>query len=188
MGGSVGNGRPQFRRATSAAPLLGASVAGCGVAAALIILRHPGLAGVAALVAATLLVWGTGRARAERRRPILFAELVMDRVFDASILAPLAWVWRSVYPRVSVLALVGLGASFAASYERARGRSLGYPGRETVGYRTVRTAILSIGLLGGWIEGALWAFAALTVTASGVRAMNVARQERRSPHSFDVPA
>jgi CDP-diacylglycerol--glycerol-3-phosphate 3-phosphatidyltransferase/archaetidylinositol phosphate synthase len=114
--------------------------------------------------------------------------LVLDRVFDASILAPLAWVWRSHSIEVSILALVGLGASFLASYERARGRSLGYPGNETVGYRGVRTAILVLGLLTGWIEGSLWAFAVLTVTASGVRALNVARRERRSPHSVEASA
>ena len=43
-----------------------------------------------------------------------------------------------------------------------------------------------MGLLAGWIESALWAFVALTLSASAIRALNVARQERRSPRSFEA--
>ena len=144
------------------------------------------LAGVAALLAAVCLVAGTTRARAGGSRDVLFAELIVDRVFDASILAPLVWVWRFHSSRVALLALIGLAASFIASYERARGRSLGYRGRETVGYRTVRAAILVLGLLTGWIEAALWAFVVVTLAAAAVRTWNVAQQERRSPKSFGL--
>ena len=186
MSGSPAVGRPRQELIGSAASLLGGAAAACGGTAALVLTGHRTAAGLIALVAAVLLLAGTVKARAGRRRALLFAELVLDRIFDASILAPLAWVLRSLSVRVSILALIGLGASFVASYERARGRSLGYAGTETVGYRGLRAAILVLALLAGWIESALWAFVALTLSASAIRALNVARQERRSPRSFEA--
>ena len=172
------------KRARSAAVFLLASPVLCGGVAALILTDHRLLAGVVALGAAISLIAGTLRARAQRERPALFAELILDRVFDASILAPLAWVWRAQSARVALLAIVCLAASYVASYERARGRSLGYPGNETVGYRVARAAILVTGLLTGWVEAALWTFAVLAVAAASIRAWNVAREERHSPRTF----
>jgi hypothetical protein len=71
-----------------------------------------------------------------------------------------------------------LGASYVASYERARGRSLGFAGSEGFLYRAVRAFLLVFGLLTGWIEASLWAFAVLTVFAAAVRAWSVAEQHR----------
>jgi hypothetical protein len=170
----------------TAAPALGISAAGSAATAILVIGRHPVAAGVTALVAAVFLLWGTVRARADRIRALIFAELMMDRVFDACLLAPIAWVWRFDPPRVAILALVGLGMSFVASYERARGWALGYAGTETVGYRAARAGLLVLTLLTGWIETGLWIFVALTTAAASARALNVARQERRSPRSFEA--
>jgi CDP-diacylglycerol---glycerol-3-phosphate 3-phosphatidyltransferase len=188
MGSSRDNGRPGFRSRAAPPPALLASAAALsGVAAALILTDHRLFAGMVALVAAIFLIAGTVRARASGDRPLKFAELVTDRLFDAAILAPLVWVWRARSVQITVLALVGLAASYLASYERARGRSLGYRGNEGVGYRTARAAILVIGLLTGWILAALWTFVALTVSAATIRAWNVVRQERRSPRTFGVP-
>ena len=53
-------------------------------------------------------------------------DALLDRALEACVLAPVAWVSRDGSPRVAVLALVGLGASYLASYERARGESLGF--------------------------------------------------------------
>jgi hypothetical protein len=187
MGSSGDNGhagRP--RVAFSAASLLGASAALCGISSALILTRHRLPAGLAALLATASLIAGTSRARAGGRRDLVFAESIVDRVFDASILAPLAWVWRSHSARVALLALVGLAISYVASYERARGRSLGYRGTETVEYRAVRAAILVLGLLTGWIEATLWAYVAIASAAAVVRVWNVAQQERRSSRKFGV--
>jgi glycyl-tRNA synthetase len=103
-----------------------------------------------------------------------------QRIFDAGVLAPLAWVARHGDERVAALALFGLGAAFLASYERARGQSLGYRGSEGVGYRAVRVAILAAALLTGRLEPLLWVFLALTVAAAAVRAWNVALQQRGS--------
>lgn len=108
-----------------------------------------------------------------------FAERVVDRAFDASVLAPLAWTLQGIHPHTAVLALVGLGTSFLASYERARGQGLGYRGTESPAYWAARTVILVVGLLAGYELGALIAFVALTGVAAAVRAWNVVVQQRR---------
>lgn len=108
-----------------------------------------------------------------------FAESMADRLLDACLLGPLAWVWRGTEPRVSALALVGLGAVFTASYQRAKAASLAYRVSEGLGYRVGRVALPAAGLLTGWVEASLWAFATLTVAATSVRASNVAAQHAR---------
>ena len=163
-------------------------------AAALILTRHRLLSGLPALGAAAVLVGIALRRRAEGADWLepaspsetatpgeRFAEGILDRVFEASVLVPLAWVSRSGSNVDAFLALIGLGASYVASYERAKSEALGYRGSESVGYRATRYAALVLGLLTGWLEAALWVFVVLTVAAAGVRAWNVASQERRSP-------
>jgi phosphatidylglycerophosphate synthase len=152
---------------------------GSGAAATLILRGHRLAAGLAALVALATIVLGSQAASLGRNRRGAFAALILDRVYDGCLLAPLAWVSRSTFERVAVLALVGLGASFLASYERARGLGLGYAGAEALSYREIRMALLALGLLTGWVELSLWLFLVLTATASAARAIGVARQTRR---------
>jgi|GEM_PF-863781 hypothetical protein len=166
--------------ATPPLPLLGVSVAASGLAATLVLTHHRIPGGVAAAIAGLALLLGTVRARRAGEPAALFGERVVDRIFDAGVLAPLAWVARHGDERVAALALFGLGAAFLASYERARGQSLGYRGSEGVGYRAVRVAILAAALLTGRLEPLLWVFLALTVAAAAVRAWNVALQQRGS--------
>ncbi len=160
--------------------LLAGSAALSAATASLLLTRNRLWAGFSAslstvgLLAAAIL-WGLHGGRRPR-----FAYLVLDLAFDTSILAPIAWVARLPSTRVAVLALVGLGASYVASYERTRGRSLGYAGSEGFLYRAVRALLLVLGLLTGWIEAALWAFVVLTVLAAVVRAWSVAEQHRAS--------
>ncbi len=169
----------QEARARGPVVSLAAGAGALGAAAWLILAGHRLLAGVAALVAAVATLGPTGDRATARRPRLALAGRLLDRAFEGAILAPLAWVARLGSVRVSALALIGLGASYLASYERARGQALGYRELEGTGYRTLRAAILVAGLLTGWVEASLWAFAALTVSASAVRAGNVARQERR---------
>jgi hypothetical protein len=143
----------------------------------LILSGHRLWSGVAA-VAGTALFLAASEPFADARTA--FAGRMLDRALEACVLAPVAWVSRDGSPRVAVLALVGLGASYLASYERARGESLGYREAEGPGFRTVRAGLLVLALLTGWIEFWLWAFAAVTASAGVVRAANVARQERRA--------
>lgn len=159
---------------------LAASTALCFGAAALLLLGHRLASGLVALVAGGALVAGTVAARRDGDGRSAMVEAVADRLFDGCLLASIAWVWRSSSDRVSILALVCLSAAYLASYERARGESLRYRGREGIGYRATRVALLSAGLLTGAVEPALWLFASLAVAAAAVRAWNVARQERLS--------
>ena len=148
-----------------------------GGVAWLILSGHRQWAGVAALAGAALSLAASEPLAGARTA---FAGRMLDRALEACVLAPVAWVSRDGSPRVAVLALVGLGASYLASYERARGESLGYREAEGPGFRTVRAGLLVLALLTGWVEFWLWAFTAITASASVVRAGNVARQERRA--------
>ena len=170
----------QVARARGPMVSLAVGAGALGGAAWLILAGHRLLAGVAALAGAVATLGPTGDRATARRPRLALAGRLLDRAFEGAILAPLAWVARQGSVRVSVLALVGLGASYLASYERARGQGLGYRELEGAGYRTLRAAILVAGLLTGLVEASLWAFAAITVSASAVRAGNVARQERRT--------
>ena len=174
--------------------VLAASGPLAGGTAILILTRHRLLAGLPALGAAAALIGTALAARAEGadwmeaapvQEPTAGAERfiagVLDRLFDACVLVPLAWVARSGSNVDAFLALVGLGGSYLASYERARAEALGYRGTESLAYRGTRYAILVLGLVTGWLDGALWIFAPLTVAAAVVRAWNVAAQERRTP-------
>jgi len=144
--------------------------------AELILSGHRLWAGVVALAGAALFL-AASEPSADARTA--FAGRMLDRTFESCVLVPVAWVARDGSARVAVLALVGLGASYLASYERARGESLGYRERGGGGFRLVRAGLLVLGLLTGLIEASLWAFAGVTVSASAVRTSNVVRQERR---------
>lgn len=159
-----------------------------GLTAALLLTDHRLLAGLVALVSGAALLAGSLQGRmaalpdrfAGRAR---FAELILDVVFDASILVPLAWVMRSGSKWDAVLALAGLGSSYLASYQRARGEALGYAGSESLAYRLTREAVLVLGLLSGLAAAALWVFTVLTGAAAAVRAWNIVIQERHAHHA-----
>jgi hypothetical protein len=153
-----------------------AIVVASGAAAALILTGHRTLAGVAAAVAAALLLVGMPAA-ADRRA--VFARHLLDLLFEACVLVPVTWVERASAPRVAALALLGLGASFVASYERAKGVGLGYRATESWPYRAIKDGLLVLGLVSGWLEATLWAYLAMATFAAAVRAFNVANQERR---------
>jgi hypothetical protein len=106
---------------------------------------------------------------------------VVLRGYEAAILVAVAWAERPVSLRVSVLALVCLGSSYVASYERARGAGLGYRQTEGQAYRATVSGLLALALLTGWLEPLLWVVLVITSAAAVVRAANVAMQERRSP-------
>ena len=170
------------RRALAA---MAASAVLSGLAAALLLTDLRILAGVVALVSGAALLTGSLQARRSGLPDGLlgrakFSERILDVVFDALILVPLAWVMRSGSTWDTVLAIVGLGSSYLASYQRARGEALGYLGSESLGYRLTREAILVLGLLSGWITAALWTFTVLTVAAAAVRAWNIVIQERNA--------
>lgn len=157
-----------------------------GLSAALLLTQHRLLAGLSALASGVALLMGSLLVQSVGERPertggrARLAERVLDLVFDASILVPLAWVMRAGSNWDAILAMVGLGATYLASYQRAKGKGLGYSGSESLAYRVIREAILVFGLLTGWIAGSLWAFTIVAVAAVCVRTWNVVLQERHS--------
>jgi hypothetical protein len=158
--------------------------------AALLLGRHRIPAGISAVGSGAALFAGSvlGATDSEEnggdRRRAELAERILDLVFDASILVPLAWVLRGASSRSAILAIVGLSASYVASYQRARGESLGYVGSESLAYRVTRESMLVLGLLTGWVTGTLWAFTVVAAAAMCARAWNIVRQERRSRASL----
>jgi hypothetical protein len=158
---------------------LALAVAAAGGSAALILTGSPRWAGLTIIIGVLVLLQTQATARMQRKRRAVLAAWIVDRVHDASVLAPLAWVARGEDDRIAVLAIVALGTAFVAAYERARGASLGFRVREPGGYRAVLSLILGVGLLGGWIQGALWGFVAVTAAAGAVRAWTVWGQYRR---------
>jgi hypothetical protein len=172
-------GRRRYGRSTRAAVFLGSSTTLAALSSALILTRHPLAAGLIAASSAAGLVAATVEARASGEARSRFAGAVLDPLFDAFLLGPLAWVWRSTEPRVTALALLGLGAALTAAYERAKAVSLGYRAPEGLGYRAARAVLPVAGLLTGWVETSLWAFAAVTVAATAGRAMDIVSQHAR---------
>jgi CDP-diacylglycerol--glycerol-3-phosphate 3-phosphatidyltransferase len=136
-------------------------------------------AGGAATSAAGALLVGMGVAGQRRgtRLPRVLASFA-DRAFDGCVLASIAWTSREVEPSAAAVALAALGAGFLAAYIRARGESLGYQVEESVVTRAIRYALVSVGLLAGWLTGSLSVLVAFTVLAALIRVSQVAKEER----------
>lgn len=158
------------------------SVVGMGLAVGAAFLILDGRlerAGVLAAIAGALLLLGGHRANHGLGGPVdrMLTEL-FDRGWDACVLAPIVWVTYGADPEIAVGALVALCASFLSSYVRARGASLNYSIEESHVTRGVRYALVSAGLLFGWLAWTVWAAAALAVLAALVRTGQMAREER----------
>ena len=174
--------------ATLAVRLLGACALGSLLAALLILSGLTVWAGLAAAAASVALVAGSRASSVQGSPRPQLAEVFVDRLFEFCLLAPVAWAWRLSAPRISILALVGLGTAYLASYERARAQSLGYKAVEGLGYRASKAAVLSLAFLSGSPEPWLWGFLALTLAAAVVRGWNVVRQDRRASKPAEQPA
>lgn len=140
--------------------------------------RDPDAAGWAALVAGTALVLAGVLLRPDDRTARVVVSFA-DRAFDGCLLASLAWVTRTAEPSVAAGALVGLAAGFLASYIRAKGGSLGYGIEEGVVTPVLRYALFSFALLFDQTTWAIWVIATVNLLAAGVRAGQVAKEERR---------
>jgi len=135
--------------------------------------------GVLAAASGALLLLGGHRANHGLGGPVdrMLTEL-FDRGWDACVLAPIVWTTFGTEPEIAIGALVALCASFLSSYVRARGAALNYSIEESHVTRGVRYALVSAGLLFGWLAWTVWAAAALAVLAALVRTGQMAREER----------
>jgi hypothetical protein len=154
-----------------------AAAAAIGASTWLLLLRRPEPAGWAALLAGAILVTGGILLRpSDRLGRVLLS--FGDRLFDGCVLGSLVWVTRTSDPELAAGALVALAAGFLASYIRARGGSLGYGIEEGIVTPALRYGLISAGLIAGW-TWTVWAAGILMLLASGVRASQVAKEERR---------
>jgi hypothetical protein len=154
-----------------------AAAAAIAASAWLLLLRRPEPAGAAALAGGVALVAGGAFLRPRDRLGRVLLSFG-DRLFDGCVLGALVWVTRTEDPAVAAGALVALAAGFLASYIRARGGSLGYGVEEGIITPALRYGLISMGLIVGW-TWTVWAVAVLMLLASGVRASQVAKEERQ---------
>lgn len=153
------------------------AITGIGIAAWRLLAREPEVAGWAALAAGACLVLAGGLLRSGDRRARVVLSFA-DRAFDGLVLGALAWVTRIADPSIAAASLVALAAGFVASYIRARGGSLGYGIEEGVVTPVLRYGLVSLALILGWTSWAIWVVAGLMLLAAGVRASQVAKEER----------
>jgi len=150
-----------------------------GGATALVIVGEPRWAGGLAAGAGVLLAVAGFRVVHHPAPLDEFFDSMTDRAFDGCLLSAIALVLRGADPVTTAVAVFALVASFIAAYERARGRALGYPIEDSVVSRSIRYALVSLGLLvPGWLRGALIAVLALSLLSGVVRASQVAKLER----------
>ena len=155
------------------------AVAGVAIAFATwrLLERDPDLAGWGALGAGAALVFAGVLLRPGDRTARVVVSFA-DRAFDGCLLGALAWGTRNAEPSVAAGALVGLAAGFLASYIRAKGGSLGYGVEEGVVTPVLRYTVFSLALLLDQTSWAIWVVATINLLAAGVRASQVAKEER----------
>jgi hypothetical protein len=145
----------------------------------LVVAREPVWGGAAAGISGVLLLIGGHRANHGAGGPTdRMLDELLDRAWDGTVLAAIAWVAREPAPRVAVGAIVALSASYLSAYVRARGASLAYSVEESHVTRGIRYGLVAAGLLFGWLWWTIWATALLSATAAAVRTTQVAREER----------
>jgi len=151
---------PADAQARSALLMAGALI---GVAAWLVLVRHPRWGGAAAGGGGALLSFGSIRASGTNDRVLRFLDSVLDRAFDGAILPAVAVSMRHRDTAVAALAVGAVGLSFSAAYIRARGKALGYVVRDSLLLRAARYTAVAIGLAADGLLGAL--VAVLVITA-----------------------
>jgi hypothetical protein len=130
-------------------------------------------------LAAGVLLMAAGAVVRETDRPREWLVLsLVDRGFDGATFGGLAWALRSADPAASAGALVALAAGYLAAYVRARGGSLGYGVEASVIVPALRSLLIALALIGGWVGAAVWIVAGLLLLTAVVRASQVAKEER----------
>jgi hypothetical protein len=147
-----------------------------GLATWLVLARHPRIAGVATVGAGAALVFGAVRAQRTEDRLLRFLDSFTDRAFDGAILAAIAIAMRHEDHWVAALAVITLGVSFVAAYERAKGKALGCRVRDSLLIRAGRYVAVAAGLLTGGLLGALVAVLVLVTFTAIDDARQVASQ------------
>jgi hypothetical protein len=152
---------------------------GAAVAAGawLVVAGRPREAGVAAALAAGLLLLGGHRANHGAGGPVdrMLTEL-LDRAWDGAILGAIVWETAG-QGLAGAAALAALIASYLSSYVRARGAALGYSVEESHVTRGLRYGLITWALLATATLPLILAAVATVLTAA-VRVSQVAHEER----------
>ena len=149
-------------------------------AAWLVVTREPRAAGWAAGASGALLLLGGHRANHGAGGPTdRMLDDLLDRAWDASVLASIAWVAKDDGSSVAVAAIAALSLSFVAGYVRARGAALGYSIEERHVTRGARYVLVVLFLLTAW-TWPVWTVVVMSGLAAAVRAGQVAEEERTS--------
>lgn len=169
--------RDRDARASVVVLVLFLAVAGASLAAVLIVNEEPTLGGLATATAAITMLLGASWAWDTGAPRLLFADSAAERVVDALLLGAVAWAALPEEPRLGAAALVAMVASYLASYLRARAAGLGFRVEESMAERGSRTGLFALGLVLGWVEAGVWAWAALSCVAAVRRTRGVAGQQ-----------
>lgn len=164
------------------------SVIGLGGAlvAAVLVARGELIAGaVVMLVAAALDSLDGALARLTGRASRMGALLdsTFDRIAEAAVLGAVLYYELGLGNREeSMLAFAALAGSLLVSYVRARGEAEGVLITSGLLARTERVLVLAAGLMTGWLRGALWLLAVLSLLTAAHRLVAAAR----ALHARDV--
>ena len=145
-----------------------------GLIAYLIIDGHLLAAGLTGIAAGFMDAFDGALAKAKGRTSKwgAFFDSTTDRLSDALVLAPIAWLYGvdpdpvSIYSKTTAaLALIALVTSFLVSYSKARAESLGFKCDVGIAERAERLIIINAGLILGFVPLAVGVLAVLgTVT------------------------
>ena len=164
--------RPLVALGVSPHAVSAAALAGSLVAAGFIARGELVLGGAAMLAAAALDSLDGALARLSGRASRLGALLdsTFDRVAEAAVLGALLYHQLGLGHREeSMLAFAALAGSLLVSYVRARAEAEGVVVAGGLLARTERVLLLGAGLITGWIRGALWLLAVLSLLTAAQR-------------------
>lgn len=178
VAGSVtaGRGGAGVRPVAVLTALILASVAAM-LAAALVLVDWPTTAAIAAAVAASSLGLAGAWLREGAPPRLTIADAAAERVVDAAILGALAWRALPEDPVTATAALALLVASYLTTYVPVKATGLGLPLAEPVILRTVRVALVAVGLVQPVIlDPALWVASGLAILSLGRHVAAIARR------------
>jgi hypothetical protein len=173
----LGSVAPAMARVRAVPALLFVAPAAAGVAASLVILHRPVVAGALGGVAVAASILAGLWARDSGRPRLVFADHAVERLVEAALFGSVAWAAVPEEPWVAGAALSALVASYLVSYLTAKAAGLGFRLRERLPYRSVRPLLAVAGLfVPALLPWALWAATAISLEPLFRHGRSVARQ------------
>ena len=156
---------------------------GGNLVAAVLVARGDLLAGgVVMLVASALdsLDGALARLTGRASRVGALLDSTFDRLSEAAVLGGVLYYQSGLGHREeAMLAFAALAGSLLVSYVRARGEAEGVLVTSGLFARTERVLVLAAGLITGWLRGALWLLAVVSLLTAAHRLLLAARALQR---------